>query len=152
FQVFTKNHPIRFRPDRFPKPVSNCRVGNVFLLPTFFYAVLVGKKNTLPTLLLFILYKTTMMSLILAVSGNCEIAEIADCFNVSIIKSSSIDKMLIFWFPRASVNAIKLSQGEHAGSPLQAQNTRVFVGQFCVSALNLMALTRQRGNEKSRTT
>ena len=32
-----------------------------------------------------------MMSSILAVSGNCEIAVIADCFNVSIISSSLID-------------------------------------------------------------
>ncbi|MCK5521565.1 MAG: hypothetical protein KAI83_00395 [Thiomargarita sp.] len=38
------------------------------------------------------------------------------------------------------VNAIKLSQGEHAGSPLKLHNTRGF-GQTCVSALNLMALT-----------
>jgi hypothetical protein len=35
---------------------------------------------------------------------------------------------MIFWFTRASLNAIKLSQGEHAGSPLQAQNTRGLVG------------------------
>ncbi|MDM8563192.1 hypothetical protein QUF54_07550 [Candidatus Marithioploca araucensis] len=28
------------------------------------------------------------------------------------------------------VNAIKLSQGEHAGSPLQPLNTRCFVGAY----------------------
>ncbi|MDM8562364.1 hypothetical protein QUF54_03320 [Candidatus Marithioploca araucensis] len=50
------------------------------------------------------------------------------------------------------INAIKLSQGEHAGSPLQPMNTLRFVGAYlcvcppvcmpsCVYALNLMALT-----------
>jgi hypothetical protein len=57
--------------------------------------------------------------------------------------------IVVFWFPRASVNAIKLSQGEHAGLPLQAQDTRGFVGKpACSPWLNLMALTLARGNQK----
>ena len=32
--------------------------------------------------------------------------------------------------PTLRFNAIKLSQGEHTGSPLQAQNTRFFVGAY----------------------
>jgi len=41
---------------------------------------------------------------------------------------------------KCRVTAIKLSQGEHAGLPLQSMNTWRFVGHTCVSALNLMAV------------
>ncbi|MCK5524945.1 MAG: hypothetical protein KAI83_17600 [Thiomargarita sp.] len=50
-----------------------------------------------------------------------------------------------FHHPSSRVNAIKLSQGEHAGSPLQSLNTWIFVGQTCMSALNLMTLSSRVG-------
>jgi hypothetical protein len=52
----------------------------------------------------------------------------------------------VFWFPRWRVNAIKLSQGEHRFAPTVPKYVG-FVGAY-LSALNLMAVTLARGNQK----
>ncbi|MCK5524169.1 MAG: hypothetical protein KAI83_13645 [Thiomargarita sp.] len=39
-----------------------------------------------------------------------------------------LQEALVYTIFEQRVNTIKLSQGEHAGSPLQAQNTQGFVG------------------------